>query len=806
MKSTKTWSPEDYKKYKNKWANKKEYETTSEVRDRLSEMTQARQTSCPFASPYSDKSVTESNEDLKDLTKGSGTDWSDHWNRMLKIAHKYGEYDQQRSNVKSATTFAPIQALMAEFQENNIGVMISSTQEEDKEKIKLHDAIHTDWESRTDAQKYKGETFFETITLGTSIPFVGWMSKSREVDIILTGKEAEKKLESDDEETKDKIDKMVKEFSPLVEKQKIYEYNNVIYVPTSLYEIYVDPDARCLRGPAYEATDICWVQLPSIEQFRAEFKNSSDPFVKKGNIDKVEPAIIAEGQYEGNTPFFKAPHGISDKRIQLIRYFNKQTDKYIIIANDVIVRDGPLPYNHKQLPFVLHKCFNWKDQFYGYGLPAALEQTQSVIETFTNLQIDKEKVNMMNTSTIYVGSDIVDDVQYGQEEMGIGRVVEVGGDVNNMKWGTAMNPSMDFYRMREIFDQDAVMISGINPMAYSAPKQGEPVRTHMMSMESTLKLAKKIFRNWAEGWKEAVRQMITIRTQMLPVSYIEEMGEEGEMKKVYPTIKTKGFTMNAIQGENGEMDLMEQENETGEDGYFNLGLILEDRDKYLDITGDLDIQVDIDTLVPTSKAVKIELSNKAMAQYIPILSNPQLLSAPGVITLLRENAELNGISPKFAESLQDTTDEADVERATQQEEQMQKLMTVPGIPGESDGHKFVHTTTLLNLFGIREQAQLNPQETTVQNMAELDQYIKLLANHLAQDDAQRKDSTGMAIKQATPPAPQQMMPQMPDQMMGQVPGGMPGGMDMMAMGAMQGMPQGMPGGIPGGMPGGAPMM
>lgn len=44
---------------------------------------------------------------------------------------------------------------------------------------------------------------------------------------------------------------------------------------------------------------------------------------------------------------------MNDQVVEVMHYWNKQADKYVVIANrNTIIRDTPLPYSHKELPIV----------------------------------------------------------------------------------------------------------------------------------------------------------------------------------------------------------------------------------------------------------------------------------------------------------------------------------------------------------------------------------------------------------------------------------------------------------------------
>jgi len=755
---TQTWDDTDYKKYKGKWTSKKEYDLVKDIRTRVRIMSAARRTSCPWAIPSEETSVAAERDLVIEDGSLTGTNWSDRWNMDDKIYMMWREYLLNQSNLKSPFVFATVQAFLAEFQENKMGVIFTPTEEQDKAKVKLMRYIEDDWESRADADRYKATTAFEMAVRGTSIPYNGWMKKTRTVNIVLSpeqaGKEYERARKESEEETEHIKERIIKEQRPLVKKEEIVECNRCVYVPTDIFEIFVDPDARILRGPAYEAADIVWRQIPSVEQFRAEFKNAQDPWIIKGNIDKVESATNSEQMYEGSDPFFKAPRDVSGNKVELIRYYNKQTDKYIIIANDVLIRDGPLPYNHKELPFSRHIFYELKNYFYGAGLGVMLENQVAEDETTRNMLLDQQKINI--NRPLFINTDVFQDIDLGWEYVEPGLKVEVGGSVgpDNIRWLDSPGVNIEAYRLRDTLREDAIMTSGINPLAYSVPKPGEAVRTHILAMESTLKMVKKAMKNWGEGWKDSVRQRIRIRQQMMPQSYIEEV-IDGEVVQKRPTVRTEGVQI-MYDFETGELI----EERIKDYGYFTI------EDEYLDLVGDVDVQIDSDSLVPRSHGLKVEQVDKAMAVLLPLLSNEQLLTMPGVSHLIREYVEINGLSPRIVEELQDESTQEEVEHAIEQEKAMLAGEEVPGIPGESIKHKYHHRELLDSLRKEKDQliavqgpmGEFLGQDVEHQaRVTKITTAVGLLERHLAKDDAPKTQAIPLTIQegqqQAPPPAP-----------------------------------------------------
>lgn len=90
---------------------------------------------------------------------------------------------------------------------------------------------------------------------------------------------------------------------------------------------------------------------------------------------------------------------IEEGEVEIIRYYNKDVDEYIIIANGVwlnpimlkdVMEISPLPFKHKELPFWDIKFESFGNNFfYGKSLPDKLKSMQDVLNVLTNMLLDQ---------------------------------------------------------------------------------------------------------------------------------------------------------------------------------------------------------------------------------------------------------------------------------------------------------------------------------------------------------------------------------------------------------------------------------
>ena len=109
---------------------------------------------------------------------------------------------------------------------------------------------------------------------------------------------------------------------------------------------------------------------------------------------------------------------VSDGNVELIRYYSKQDDEFIIMANGVWINPikinsedkaiSPIPFNHKQLPFFEIKYDFFGDWFYGKSLPDRLKSMQDVLNVLTNMMLDQSFLTIF-PPILTSGTDSIED-------------------------------------------------------------------------------------------------------------------------------------------------------------------------------------------------------------------------------------------------------------------------------------------------------------------------------------------------------------------------------------------------------------
>ncbi len=114
-------------------------------------------------------------------------------------------------------------------------------------------------------------------------------------------------------------------------------------------------------------------------------------------------------------------NGAPDGSVEIIRFYDKMNDQYVIIANGVWLNPinttsgagsqeevSPMPWNHKDLPFWEVKFDFFGDFFYGKSLPDRLKSMQDVLNVLTNMLLDQSFLTIF-PPLLTNGTDSIED-------------------------------------------------------------------------------------------------------------------------------------------------------------------------------------------------------------------------------------------------------------------------------------------------------------------------------------------------------------------------------------------------------------
>lgn len=134
-----------------------------------------------------------------------------------------------------------------------------------------------------------------------------------------------------------------------------------------------------------------WRTVIPYQQFLQDFSR-----FKRAEL--VQPKIVVGEAGQEENPFYLdfISSDVPDGHVELLRYYNQDTDEFILLANGRWLNPtgdkevvAPLPFDHKELPFFEVRFEPLGDFFYGKSMSDKLKSMQDVLNVLTNMLLDQ---------------------------------------------------------------------------------------------------------------------------------------------------------------------------------------------------------------------------------------------------------------------------------------------------------------------------------------------------------------------------------------------------------------------------------
>lgn len=368
--------------------------------------------------------------------------------------------------------------------------------------------------------------------------------------------------------------------------------------------IYIDDKAKHID----EAVDMVRRQILNIEEFHRIYDQ------KPGFFDTE---YVYAGGDTSTRSFFQIPHDITAQDVEVLHYYNRSTDAYWVVANNVCVHDSPLPWKHKELPVAVLYQYRVPGRFWGIGIPKVIHYLSEERRTIRNLNLDRQKLQI-NKMFLHNNAFDLDDEDLVSRPGGMIDVDTNGQPVNNaivpLEYGDV---PASYFRTEEVLLEDIRRAHGIDDRV-SGAQIGSTATEAALRKESAIKRINLIS---ITAEMDAVVRIGRLKWSNIQFFYgvprmqrITEDNEERE-EKVYKTISISGKRFSIKKGEGGPE--LEMDDVTGATGLT----LNKDFAKYLDSS--FDITVDAEAFTPISKAIQ---QTKVTELFSLLLSNPTTLS------------------------------------------------------------------------------------------------------------------------------------------------------------------------------------
>lgn len=446
--------------------------------------------------------VLERMEKMKRKRRDHEKDWNEaDKQRMMHRDNR--PKDDWRADLKLPDTFSIIETAKAEMIDQSPGVVYRPREIGDTIKAeKLNKIFEYTWE-KGNADLELMNFVDDTLMYGLAIGEEYWRQDMVE----------EKSLEDFD----------LEKFQPKDwKKTEKIRFDDVYFKSLPIWSFYWDPMADSLET----ARDCAKREIMTQKDFEKKFRKY--PKAKK----------VSAGGDTFRTEWFKPLGNMDDLEIEIVYYYDKFEDLYLIIANGVLLtdKDNPIPYKHKDFPFVRGVDILIPHAFVGMGEPKVMRALQEERDTIRNMRLDTTHLNIQ---TQYIVDDRLelDDDDLVARPHGI-----IRGPLDSIKPVDKIPIFAEAYREEEFINDDIIKATGIDIRMQSLGGRGDTATEVAILKESSLKrirLKLKLLE------KMALHRLARLRLSNIQQFYsipkvVQVIGEEGlEEKETYRDIGYK---------------------------------------------------------------------------------------------------------------------------------------------------------------------------------------------------------------------------------------------------------------------------
>lgn len=491
--------------------------------------------------------------------------------------------DDWRSHLELPDAFAAIQAQAQETIERKARPFLSATEESDEPTAELSNSALDYNMNNSDYDYQYGMAKLAASIRGTSFLMDYWRTDKRTVNDP-TGVDADGKI-------------------TYVQKEIIdFDDDYTEWVPNEF--IYIDEKAKHIN----EAVDMFKREIINIDEFHRIYGS------KPGFYDT---GYVLKGGDTSTRSFFTLPRDVMSQDVEVLHYYNRSTDSYWCVANNVTIYDGPLPTKHKELPVAVQYQYRVPGRFWGMGIPKVVHMLSEERKAIRRLKLDRTKLETGGSFLHNAAFDLDDE----DTQLVPGRFISV--DTNGQPISQAILPvnfggnDPSYYRTEEILLEDIKRAHGIDDRVQGVNVGGTATEAALLK-ESSLKRINMIS---IQSEMDTVLRIGRLKWSNIQFFYgvprFEKIYEDNEErdKKVYRQITVQGKKFSIVDDDGGKSLKMDEIQ-----GSSALRLD-KSMAKYLE--GSYDVSMNTEIYTPPSKA----LQQTQFTQTLSLLvANPATLS------------------------------------------------------------------------------------------------------------------------------------------------------------------------------------
>ncbi len=590
----------------------------------------------------------------------------DRWEKQYEAWRPDKSADDWQSNIVPPFTTSIVERALAEIVDQTMRPKVIPRGPEDKARAQVMNYV-TDytWEiGDGDLEIYA--SLKQALILGKTIWQEDYWDDRRKVKVL----------------TKFNPEKGIEEYK----EKDISDFNNVYGETVSLRDFYIDEMARTINMGRYKANDCIRRYIMNYDTFRETFKGSIwDQF----NVAR----LVKPGGDLNHYQYYRPSEGTRDNQVEVLMYWGRRPDKWIIVANDIVVRDGPNPYNHKQLPFAEGSDVPRLHNFNARGEPALLESIQDELTTLRRMRIDRQHLDIWKMFLVS-NRETLDDEEAIVAPSRFLYVDDPNKSIKPLEYGD-INPSA--YREEELLKQDGREVTGVE-----SPQPAGTATEAAIFKESTMKsLRLKIWLLSRQLLTGIIRLRVPNISQFYSTPQVEKIVGEAKMSK-YRQIRTTDVQLKTTKG--GELV---EEKKKGEN-FFEIT-----PDLVTPMYGGFDYKLSAEPSFPLSKPLLQQKVNELMQS--PIVMGAIQSGHYELGKVADEVMEINDFDPeefKVKEEEPSIIDQAQLmELANRENEAIAAGKRVPPTAYANRAHSDIHLA-FMDSDNFRQALAKNPEILT----------------------------------------------------------------------------------------------
>ena len=714
-----------------------------------------------------DRLFSEAVENRKTSCFWDDGDWEDRWELQDAYALPTIEdstSDKYESSVRSPEILGRIQSTMHKLSKMNISFVIRPKNSAAKMGARVDELVVNHFFSQQGYRETLRDTFYTAVTKGSGPLGVEWLKRTRKVKQLLT----------DPERMSRKEKKQVQKGEMVYVDVEQVDVNAPVLIGYPLPSIYLDPAARNMQGEVHNCGHAFAAELITFESYKNQYLNK-EGFKNTDLVKAISKDFTSdEGEVAAPDRYMYPPISDDGEYVYIVKGWDYYKDEYKIRANNVYIKESPLPYADKKIPLNILKPYSLPNQVYGVGMVDLLVPSVYQLELIQNAFYDYI-LYTTNPILLVQGGDYGDfSRKYKLVNGEPGSLLPVSdpqSSVLPLKFPTV---NSDVYQGIGLLQKDAILASQHDPNQLGVLRKDATATANIINKEIAEAYVNYIADNFSGGLQDIARMVI---------SRIHEFMTRPQISKLVngETIEGEPFEV-AIPGKYVDVDWDERTVKIEENpDSVSVVKIKKDLYRYEDAEGNLievspndyEVTLSAESKEILSRALEQQRIMDAMKMIMPYAVNPSdaqrsmmnPLPLFNAVEIADQFTHTMGLSPKILLNRSEN-EKSDIERAKAQNEEMFGGKRAMPRAGESATHIREHTEFMQMLTNEFETMKMNIESSiragmqvppeTQQRFDSIRVSLPLVAEHIDFDTTNIINEATMMSKvgmmQQAPPA------------------------------------------------------